>query len=54
LEVFDQGEYEHRAVIEVTNDRLDLGPSEVCSGSNTPLAGDEFICIAAATDTNRL
>ncbi len=42
LEVLDQGEREHFAIVERLDDGRDLGPAEAGGGAKASLAGDEF------------
>src|SRR6185437_655198 len=54
LEILDEGENEQGAIVEIANDRGDLGPAEVGRGAEAPLAGDELERVAASADGDGL
>ena len=54
LEIFDERQHQHRAVVEVANDRRDLRPAEVGRGAEASLAGDQLERVALSADGYRL
>src|ERR1041385_96168 len=54
LQVLDEGKHEHCLLVEVPHDRLNVGPSKVGRGSETPFPRDELESIAAPTNGDRL
>jgi hypothetical protein len=54
LKVLDQGENEHRLVIEVADDSRDFVPAEVGCSPEATFACDELECVSAAADGDGL
>jgi hypothetical protein len=48
LEVLDEGEGEHRTIVEVSDDGWHVSPSELRDGAESPLTGDELPAASGA------